>query len=703
MIFITSVVTKHILPSLNPNQVSVCGVNCNVQSSAIHTNISLNTQIVDFFGQLFNTKDWPARWNCGKWSDFHGWLYITSDLLIWASYFTIPLLLMWLLKKRSDIPFHKVIWLFVGFIILCGTSHLIDAAIFWWPAYRLSALIRFLTSVVSIATVYALFKVVPSVASLRTVEELEHEIKERKLAEEKLAASEFLLKEAGRIGKVGGWDLDLLSKKATWSTAVYDIHEVPHSYNPQLENGLNFYAEPFRAQLEKAIAETIDKGKAYDLKLQIITAKGRKIWIRTSGEALYDNHGKLIKLRGIFADINESMHQELALKESIEIQERLNNALIKQIEHIKQQDQTIEKIREIKFMADSIPQIIWTAKADGNVDYFNQHWFDYTGFTLEETIKWGWTRVIHPDDLEKCTKLWVESIATGKPYEIEYRFKRAADGLYKWHIGRALPMKDKHGDIVKWFGSCTDIDEYKKALELENKIGQYEDFNRILAHNLRGPAGSIEMLILMITETSSEKEREEWLGMLKQSSKALNETLDELMKVLEVRNNKNLTLDNCNLKEVVKKVEAMLQGQIALKNATIETNFGTLYLKFPKIYLESIIYNLISNSLKYSKPNVPPKIVISSSFTNHRTILTFEDNGLGIDLKLHGKNMFKLNKVFHSGFDSKGVGLFMTKIQIETFGGTINVESEPNVGTKFTINYSNEQDILNCIINDELA
>jgi signal transduction histidine kinase len=108
-------------------------------------------------------------------------------------------------------------------------------------------------------------------------------------------------------------------------------------------------------------------------------------------------------------------------------------------------------------------------------------------------------------------------------------------------------------------------------------------------------------------------------------------------------------------------------------------------MKFPKMYLESIFYNMISNALKYSKADVPPVINISSRAVDDKIIITFADNGLGIDMKRHANNIFKLNHTFHTGFDSKGIGLFMTKTQIETFGGKISVESEPNVGTTFTI------------------
>ncbi|PYS97301.1 MAG: hypothetical protein DMF65_11970 [Acidobacteria bacterium] len=114
-------------------------------------------------------------------------------------------------------------------------------------------------------------------------------------------------------------------------------------------------------------------------------------------------------------------------------------------------------------LADAMPQIVWTANADGSVDYYNQRWCDYTGMTVEQTEGWGWGQVLHPDDLQRCAEVWGEAVRTGRPYEIEYRFKRAADGEYRWHLGRATAVRDAEGRIVKWIGTCTDIDDQKRA------------------------------------------------------------------------------------------------------------------------------------------------------------------------------------------------------------------------------------------------
>lgn len=141
-------------------------------------------QVADFFSNITSTQYWPARWYCGKWSDFHGWLYIISDLMIWVAYFAIPFLLFRMITRRTDLPFPKIFWLFISFILLCGLTHLMDAILFWWPAYRLSAVIRFAAGVVSLFTVYALYKILPMVFTLRTAAQLEAEIEQRKKAEE---------------------------------------------------------------------------------------------------------------------------------------------------------------------------------------------------------------------------------------------------------------------------------------------------------------------------------------------------------------------------------------------------------------------------------------------------------------------------------------------------------------------------------------
>lgn len=119
----------------------------------------------------------------------------------------------------------------------------------------------------------------------------------------------------------------------------------------------------------------------------------------------------------------------------------------------------------LRTLTESIPQIVWTARANGDLDYFNQRWCDYTGMDLEQTKGWGWRPALHPDDVDACVENWKAAIKAGTDYQIEYRLKRASDGMYRWHLGRAMPVRDGEGNITKWFGTCTDVHEHKMILE----------------------------------------------------------------------------------------------------------------------------------------------------------------------------------------------------------------------------------------------
>ncbi len=135
--------------------------------------------MLDFFRNLFNTSGFPPRWHCGLWTSGHGWLHILSDLAIGLAYYTIPFILVYVAARRKDIPFRGLFWLFGAFILACGSTHLMDAAIFWWPAYRFSGLLKLVTAVASWATVFALAPVVPKALQLRSPKQLEDEVKKR--------------------------------------------------------------------------------------------------------------------------------------------------------------------------------------------------------------------------------------------------------------------------------------------------------------------------------------------------------------------------------------------------------------------------------------------------------------------------------------------------------------------------------------------
>jgi len=198
---------------------------------------------------------------------------------------------------------------------------------------------------------------------------------------------------------------------------------------------------------------TILEGRIWKGEIKNRARDGVSFWVDTTIVPFLDAGGKPYQYVAIRSDITDRKFAREALHES-------------------------EK--GFRQLADAMPQIVWTSRPDGWLDYYNQRWFDYTGLTLEEAQGWGWGAVLHPDDLQKCIDTWNEAVRTGELYDIEYRFKRASDGAYRWHLGRASAVRDDDGRIVKWFGTCTDIDDQKtteNALvsahgELEKRVSE---------------------------------------------------------------------------------------------------------------------------------------------------------------------------------------------------------------------------------------
>jgi PAS domain S-box len=178
-----------------------------------------------------------------------------------------------------------------------------------------------------------------------------------------------------------------------------------------------------------------------------------------------DVTGKPEEMEGIRKDGRE-FPCDLALSRWSTEQGVFYSAIVRDITERKKADaEKALRQTEQSFLAltEAIPQIVWTAGPDGALDYYNQRWFDYTGLTFEQTKGWGWKPVLHPDDLNRSLDRWTEAVRTGGNYEVEYRFRRASDGGYRWHLGRAFPVRDGEGQVIKWFGTCTDIHEQKLA------------------------------------------------------------------------------------------------------------------------------------------------------------------------------------------------------------------------------------------------
>ena len=262
------------------------------------------------------------------------------------------------------------------------------------------------------------------------------DVTDQHLAGERLAETVALLRIAGRVAQLGGWTIQLPGRALTWSDETCAIHDLPAGYEPTLDEGLGYFPAEYRAVVLQHMDACERDGTGYDFEVPKSTATGRRIWVRSIGEAVRDADGRIVGLQGAFQDISTRRQAEQALRESE---------------------------AEFRALAESMPQMVWMSRADGWNTYFNQRWVDYTGLSLEDSYGHGWNTPFHPDDRQCAWEAWQLAIAGGD-YNVECRL-RAADGSYRWMLVRGLPLRDSAGHTVKWIGTCTDIDDLKQAQE----------------------------------------------------------------------------------------------------------------------------------------------------------------------------------------------------------------------------------------------
>lgn len=375
----------------------------------------------------------------------------------------------------------------------------------------------------------------------------------------------------------------------------------------------------------------------------------------------------------------ELKHKNEQLQEAHLVAAKLNNELE---DKVKERTSELLMSREhFKFLADNIPVIVWTAKPDGNYDYYNQRWFEYTGKTFDESKGWGWQSVVHPDDLSPSLIAWNNSLKTGEPFKVEDR-KMGQDGIYRWHLGHALPFKNDKNKIIAWFGICTDIDDQKKAMQKK------DEFISVASHELKTPVTSLKGFTQILQMTFEKEENamaNNLLPKMNHQIDKLTNLINDLLDVTKV-NSGQLRLEeekfnfNDLVMETVEEVQRTTQThKIETKLAAPETIFGD------KNRIAQVIINLLSNAIKYS-PNAD-KVIVSSARTDGQIKLTVQDFGIGIPQSQQPKlftRFFRVNDDKTNTYPGLGLGLYITNEIIKRHRGAIEFTSEEGKGSTFS-------------------
>jgi len=348
---------------------------------------------------------------------------------------------------------------------------------------------------------------------------------------------------------------------------------------------------------------------------------------------------------------------------------------------------------EFKTLFDQAP--VGIAKVDsetGNFLAVNREFCRIVGYPEEELKHHNFQKITHLDDLEENVNC-LNKLKDGSLHEfaLEKRYVHK-EGRTVWVnliVSRLSKSDEKIRSNIAIMEDITDKkrgeEELKQSFDLvsdQNK--RLLNFSYIVSHNLRSHTSNIETISNFLETAETKEESDEMIDLLKKVSQSLNETMANLNEVVSIRTNINLNIETINLRDYIENAKLILSQQIADKEATVQNLVSpTIEINYNTAYLESILFNLISNAVRYSHKDRKPEIIIS--FDEQTRALKISDNGIGIDLDKNGEKLFGMYKTFHNNPDSKGIGLFIVKNQIDAMGGTIKTESKLNEGTEFTI------------------
>lgn len=278
------------------------------------------------------------------------------------------------------------------------------------------------------------------------------------------------------------------------------------------------------------------------------------------------------------------------------------------------------------------------------------------------------------------------------PQQLENEFS-FPDGSKGWFVLSIQPVKE--GIVVL----SIDITERKKMADnLQHSINlisrqkqQLEEYCSNVSHNLRAPITNIMMLSDYIAEETDEKELRFMIEKLRETSNELNETFNHLVETLQYQRDTNLIFEKIILDEFIRTVFQSLEKEIHHSSAEIISDFSEVpHLHLPSRYASSIFANLISNGIKFRHPDRKPKIEIKTRRKNGDVLLMVSDNGLGFDVEKHKNSLFRIRKTFHRHPNARGIGLFVTRKQVESIGGKIWAESRPGEGSTFFVEFKNQ-------------
>lgn len=469
------------------------------------------------------------------------------------------------------------------------------------------------------------------------------------------------------------YDYDIASGDIIWSGNSKDVlGYLPHELG-NIDRWVELIHPDDRDEAFRLLDEAQAHLEAYDVYYRFSRKTGGYVFMHDRGFFIAGTNGKAKRMMGMMNDVTERVQAQRALQES---------------------EQRFRRLQEASFGGIGVHD-------QGKIIDCNQGLCDITGYSYAELVGSNGLELIAPEFRDFV----IQKIRSGydKTYDVEGLRKDGSRYVLEIR-GKNIPYKDRTLRVTE-FRDITDRKRVEEKIQeqttrllsvtedLRRKNGQLEEFTQIVSHNLRSPVGNILSLLSFYEGAESEGEKREYIGLLKEAAGTTLIMLNELNDILKIKQSQHIEKQHLKFENVLTQIQSMMYAKITELSAEVRFDFSAApKIDYPVIYLESIFLNLLDNALKYHHPQRKPLVSFKTSTNAEGNIvMEVQDNGIGINLQRYGHQVFKLRKTFHHHPESRGIGLFMIKNQIEAMGGEITISSVENEGTSFFINFNKYQ------------
>jgi len=358
--------------------------------------------------------------------------------------------------------------------------------------------------------------------------------------------------------------------------------------------------------------------------------------------------------------------------------------------------------QRFQFAMEASTKGIWDLNLKTNKVFYSAQSMKMLGFEEKDSIDTHnkWDDRIHPEDKINYLNEIQLHLDNKTPFYENSKRMLTKEENYKWILSRGKVIeRDEIGNPIRLIGTHTDIsgimekeNEMSKTLEIiSEQNSRLLNFAHIVSHNLSSHSGNFKMLLEIIEDENDDYMIKEIFQHLKTSSSALSLTIDHLKELVEINSCLIHKKEKLNINSFLNRVFSILEEEIRINKVVIKNYISNdVEILFNPSYLESILLNFTTNAIKYAHPDRYPKIIYTLAIEKNYTVLEINDNGLGINLEKYGAKLFGMYKTFHNNANARGIGLFITKNQLESMGGKVEVASKVNVGTTFKIYFNNE-------------